>query len=151
MASRSSDQRASGLRRQVPMAEQGASTRTPSKLRGLPATCLPSPSQALVVTLRKGLRRARRTASLSRPSWTSVATTTPLAPHQGGEVERLAAGPGAGVPPALAGVGVADQGDGLRGEVLDLQVAPRERGQVVDVGVGVELRRAGRSCGGPRA
>ncbi len=62
--------------------------------------------------------------------------------HQRREVQRLAAGPGADVPPALARVGVAGQGDGLRGQILDLQIAPLESRQVVDVGLGVELCRS---------
>ena len=40
----------------------------------------------------------------------------PLAAHERGQVERVQAVVGVDVPPALAGVGVADEPDGLRGE-----------------------------------
>ena len=123
------------------MAEQGASTSTPSKLPDLPGTCLPS--QGLVEMLRKGLRRPPAHGLFQLALDHVGRDDEPLAPHQRGEVQGLAPRACAGVPPAFPGIGVASQADRLRGEVLNLQLAPDEGGQMIDVDVGVELGRSG--------
>lgn len=61
-----------------------------------------------------------------------------FAAHERGEVEGFAACAGAGVPPAFAGIGVADQRDGLGGEILNFKLAAEKCGEVVNVGIGFE-------------
>ena len=80
----------------------------------------------------------------------SEATTTPFSSHQRREVERLAPRPGANVPPPFARVGVARHRHGLRRQVLDLQVAPLERFEVVNVGFETQLGRATNLAVDPR-
>ena len=48
--------------------------------------------------------------------------------RESGEVERFAAGTGTGVDDALAGLGVEERRDGLRGGILDLDAAVEAQG-----------------------
>src|SRR5262245_54506254 len=66
-----------------------------------------------------------------------------FAAHQRGQVECMetAVALAADVPPAFARVRVADEPDGLRGEILDHETSGLERSQTRQVGFRRQLRR----------
>ena len=139
--------RASGLRRQVPVPVQGASTSTRSKVPARRLTHLSPGSSRWRSTLCTPARRRRRTAPSSRAADTSQATSWPRFCMVIASASVLPPAPAQQVGDAHARPGIDQGGDELAAFVLDLDQAGAEGRPGGDLAAALDAQAPRRSSG----